>query len=196
MAKLLESKSAAIKQAMRETNLKGKMAESLVFDLLYESGNEVHQIGYEKFMPISSRVVNALKKNPKIGDRLKTIPDLFVIDANGNPYLVEVKFRWHPDGHETDVERLKKLRRTWEDTMVIFVNCSQEPYFRYSIEPFFSKDEKKIIMDPLAEFVPFKIPDYLIKKFNELVEKYLKPTLKSPLPKDSTVLDHPFQFLR
>ncbi|MBI2035986.1 MAG: hypothetical protein HYT12_04905 [Candidatus Liptonbacteria bacterium] len=194
--KPFDFKSAQGKQALRETNLKGKMAESLVHDLLRESGNEVYKIGYEKFMPINDRVQNALIKNKKVGNKLKSIPDLFVIDYNGNPYLVEVKFRWHPDGHETDIERLKKLKQNWEEAMVVFVNCSREPYFRYSVNPFLSKNGESIISEPLSEFTPFKIPDYLIKKFDELVEKYLKPTLKTPLPKDSSVLDHPFQFLR
>jgi len=183
------------RQALRETNLKGRMAESLVFDLLKETGNEVYGIGYEKFLPNTTKVQNALHGNLRVGEKIRSIPDFFVIDKNGKSYLVEVKFRWNPLGHESDIERLKKLKNNWDETLVVFVNCAEEPYFRYAISPYISKDGKKIITEPLIEFVPFSIPDYLIKKFDELVEKYLKPTLKTPLPKDSSIFDNPAQYL-
>ena len=39
------------KQEWRETALKGRMAESLVYYLLKESGNEIFKIGYEANLP-------------------------------------------------------------------------------------------------------------------------------------------------
>lgn len=180
------------KQALRETNLKGRMAESLVFDLLKESGNEVYRIGIENSLPALLHVGQELMRS-KVGEKLRSIPDFFVLDGKGKAHLVEVKFRWHPKGHESDIERLLRLAKFWEEAIVIFVNCSKKPYFQYSASPFV--DKNGVILDPLSEYVPLRVPDDLLIKFDELVEKYLKPTLKTPLPKDSTILDHPAHYL-
>src|SRR3989344_6410926 len=111
------------KQEWRETSLKGRMAESLVYDLLKESGNEVFRIGYEAILPGLARIQESFKRNSEVGEKIRSIPDFFVIDKQGNPHLVEVKFRWHPGGHENDPEKLEKVKNAWSECYIIFVNC-------------------------------------------------------------------------
>src|SRR3989344_9270661 len=103
----------AEKQEWRETSLKGRMAESLVYDLLKESGNEVYKIGYEAILPGLARIEESFKRNSDVGEKIRSIPDFFVIDKSGNPYLIEVKFRWHPSGHENDLKRLERIEGSW-----------------------------------------------------------------------------------
>jgi len=190
--KLFDANSAAGKQALRETNLKGKMAESLVFDLLKESGNEVYNIGIEHSLPALMHVRRELMGS-RVGEKLRSIPDFFVLDSNKRAHIVEVKFRWHPKGHESDIVRLRKLAQLWDETIVIFVNCSKKPYFQYSETPYVK--EKTVLLEPIYEYVPFGVKENLLDKFDELVEKYLKPTLKAPLPKDSAIIDHSAHYL-
>jgi len=164
------------KQEWRETALKGRMAESLVYDLLKESGNEIFKIGYEAILPGLARIEESFKRNSEVGEKIRTIPDFFVIDKSGNPYLVEVKFRWNPAGHENDVKKLGRIKDSWKESFVFFVNCSEKPYFRVSKDPFVNSSNR-LVAEPVQNLKFFGITPELLGKFDVLVEKYLTPTL-------------------
>ena len=167
---------AMANQLPSETNLKGRMAESLVHDLLIESGNEVFKIGFEKILPAITDAVGTFKKNYRVSEKIRSIPDFLVIDKKKIPYLIEVKFRWNPEGHSNDLKNLEHLRKHWEEAYIVFVNCSQKPFFRVSYFPFF-KNNNKIVATPIENFKPFNVSESRVKAFNKLVEKYLTPTL-------------------
>ena len=167
---------AAKEQERRETNLKARMAESLVYDLLTESGNDVYRIGYRSLLPSTLAIEDALDSNPAISRKLRAIPDFLVLDRKGNPHLVEVKFRWNAEGHSNDIKKLEKMGRLWDEALVIFVNCSEKPYFRVSHSPFVTK-QGGIITAPLHEHDAFRVSVGLVSKFERLVVKYLTPTL-------------------
>lgn len=167
------------KQEWRETSLKGRMAESLVYDLLGESRNEVYKIGYEAILPGLARIEESFKRNSEVGEKIRSIPDFFVIDKSGNPHLVEVKFRWHPAGHENDLKMLGRIRNSWKECLIFYVNCSEKPYFRVSKYPFVNKSNQ-LIAEPAENLKFFGIPRELLDKFDALVEKYLMPTLRKP----------------
>ncbi|MDP2676936.1 MAG: hypothetical protein Q8O83_04610 [bacterium] len=158
------------KQEWRETALKGRMAESLVYDLLKESGNEIFRIGYEAILPGLARIEESFKRNSAVGEKIRSIPDFFVIDKSGNPYLVEVKFRWNPAGHKNDIKRLERIKDSWKECFIFYVNCSEKSYFRFSKNPFNK-------MEPVQNLKSFGITLELLEKFDVLVEKYLAPTL-------------------
>lgn len=163
-------------QQRRETNLKAGMAQSLVYDLLTESGNDVYRIGYHALLPSTLGIEDALESHPTIGKKLRAIPDFLVLDRKGNPHLVDVKFRWNPAGHEMDISKLKKIGELWNEAIIIFVNCSEKPYFRVSHAPFVSRSGA-IITAPLHEYDAFRISVGLTARFENLVVKYLTPTL-------------------
>lgn len=164
------------KQEWRETSLKGRMAESLVYDLLKESGNEVYRIGYEAILPGLVRVEKSFKRNSEVGEKIRSIPDFFVIDKSGNPHLVEVKFRWNPAGHENDTKILKRIKGSWKECFVFYVNCSKKPYFRVSRDPFINSSNQ-LITESVQNLKFFGITQKLLDKFDALVEKYFTPTL-------------------
>ena len=163
-------------QQRRETNLKARMAESLVYDLLTESGNDVHRIGYRTLLPSTLGIEDALESHPTISKKLRAIPEFLVIDRKGNPHLVDVKFRWQPQGHANDILKLKKMGELWDEALIIFVNCSEKPYFRLSHAPFVSRSGA-IITAPVTTHAAFGIPASLVERFDNLVVKYLTPTL-------------------
>lgn len=164
------------KQEWRETALKGRMAESLISDLLRECGNEVYRIGYEAILPGLARIEESFQRNSTVGEKIRTIPDFFVIDKSGMPHLVEVKFRWHPAGHESDPRKLEQIKQGWEETLVVFVNCTEKPYFRYCRFPFVDA-EGHINSESLQSLESFGVSAELLSKFDLMVEKYFAPTL-------------------
>ena len=179
-----------------EGNLKGRMAESLVYDLLKESGNEIYRLGYESVLPGLTGKKETRVKKSKIGEKLRVIPDFFMIDKSGEPYLIEVKFRWNAKLQAEDVARLARLNHFWEEALLVIVNCSRKPYFRVARAPFAVGSDTPKDERPLEDILPFRISGELLAKFDVLVEKYLKPTLSSPLPKESAVLKHRAQYIK
>lgn len=168
-------KEKQTQQDHREINLKSGMAESLVQNLLTEAGNDVYRLG-RSTLPATLAIEDALASDERIAHKLRAIPDFLVVDQKGAPHLVEVKFRWNPEGHENDIKKLVKIGELWSEALIIFVNCSEKPYFRISQAPFVSK-KGSIAAAPLTNFPKFKVSDNLIRKFDELVVKYLTPTL-------------------
>ncbi len=164
-----------LEQQRRETNLKARMAESLVYDLLTEAGNDVYRIGYRTLLPSTLGIDDALEGHPTISKKLRAIPEFLVLDRKGNPHLVDVKFRWNPQGHVTDIAKLKKVGELWDEALIVFVNCSERPYVRLSHAPFISRGT--IITVPITQHSAFNIPNLLVEKFESLVVKYLTPTL-------------------
>jgi len=164
-------------QRRSESNLKGRMAESLVYDLLREAGNEVYKIGYETILPGLTKIEGSFKRKTEVGEKIRAIPDFFVIDKIGDPHLVEVKFRWHPDGHKDDYKIIERIKSNWGESIIVFINCHDKPYFRLCPYPFLDK-KRKLKMEPLQKFKSFNISEEIIDKFDELVKKYLTPTLK------------------
>lgn len=163
-------------QEWRETSLKGRMAESLVYDLLRESGNEVYRIGYEAILPGLARIEESFERNSAVGEKIRAIPDFFVIDTFGKPHVLEVKFRWHPAGHENDHKKLERIKRFWEEAEIVFVNCSEKPYFRLCKFPF-TENGGRILDEHLRKSGEFNISQEILYKFELLVEKYFTPTL-------------------
>jgi hypothetical protein len=88
---------------------------------------------------------------------------------------LEVKFRWNGELHEHDHERLRRIKDYWK-AKIIFVNCSRKPYFEISYPPYFDKDGN-FRARPLTEETAWKIDTEAYRKTEELVEKYLTPTL-------------------
>ena len=87
-----------------ESILKGRMAEALVSEILRESGNQVYRFGYESVLQNLTQVEKVFDRESEIGEKIRSIPDLLVINKKGEPFFIEVKFRWHQDWHENDFD--------------------------------------------------------------------------------------------
>jgi hypothetical protein len=159
-----------------ESMLKGRMAETLVEELLRKSGNTVYRFGYEAIMQNLIQIKKDFDKTHSVvGERIRSIPDFVIIDKNGDPLLLEVKYRWNGKIHEDDIERLKRIQSFWK-AKIIFVNCSEKPFFRISNSPYLDKDNH-LVSSPLIEETSWKIDKIIYDEFEALIEKYLTPTL-------------------
>lgn len=159
-----------------ESILKGRMAEALVCEILREAGNQVYNFGYEAVLQNLTQVDKVFDRHSEIGKKIRDIPDLLVINEKGEPFFVEVKFRWHQDWHENDFEMLDRLNKFWQP-IIVFVNCYSRPYFLAVKPPYCNRRTKKLSGWPLEKTNYFNIPKQAIEKYNVLVEKYLSPTL-------------------
>jgi|SRR3989338_5900496 len=160
-----------------ESMLKGRMAETLVEDLLKQSGNSVYRFGYEAILQNLTQIQQNFARHSDAGERIRAIPDFIVIDINGNPIFLEVKFRWDGNPHEEDRQRLQRIGEFW-DAKIIIVNRTEKPYFRITTKPYFDKNNS-LICKSLLEETSWKIDKAVYDKFEALVEKYLTPTLVS-----------------
>ncbi len=160
-----------------ESILKGRMAESLVSEILREAGNQVYRFGYESTLQNLTQVEKVFDRHSEIGEKIRAIPDLLVINKKGEPFFIEVKFRWQQEWHENDFKMLERLNSFWKP-IIIFVNCYTKPYFLITKPPYCDKD-KRLKGWPLEKANYLNIPADIIEEYNALVEKYLKPTLNS-----------------
>ena len=154
-----------------ESMLKGRMAETLVEELLRQSENIVYRFGYEAIVQNLIQLNGSFDRNSDAGERLRVMPDFIVIDKKGKPVFVEVKFRWNPELHKDDYELLEKINNFWS-AKLIFVNCSEQPYFRVSDPPYTE-------LRPLLQETSWEIDEKLYHTCEELVYKYLTPKLVS-----------------
>lgn len=76
--------------------------------------------------------------------------------------------------NKSDIQRLEKLCKYWNAKLVI-VNCWQQPYFQISEPPYTSKG--KLLLTPLLDEKNWRIDKNAYALFEELVHKYLTPTL-------------------
>ena len=159
------------------------MAESLVSEILREAGNQVYRFGYESTLQNLTQVENVFDRHSEIGGKIRSIPDLLVINKKGEPFFVEVKFRWDKNWHENDFEMLTRLNSFWQP-IIIFINCHTRPYFLTIEPPYYNRRTKKLSGWPLEKADYLNISEEILKKYEFLVEKYLTPTLNNPKNKN------------
>ena len=159
-----------------ENMLKGRMAETLIEEMLRQANNTVYRFGYEAIVQNLAHLANSFDHYSEIGERIRAIPDFIVVDRNGKPDFVEVKFRWKPGiQNYKDYEKLKKIGTFWS-AKIIFVNCWERPYFRLSEPPYLDKN-KKLKWKPLISETNWEINSKLCGEYEELVRRYLTPAL-------------------
>jgi len=161
-----------------ESMLKGRIAETLVEELLRQSGNIVYRFGYEAIVQNLVQLEESFDRNCEVGERIRVMPDFIVIDNEGNPAFVEVKFRCKPELHRDDYEKLEKINKLWS-AKIIFVNCREQPYFRVSDQPYVDKN-KNLIQRPLLQETRWEIDRELYDTYEGLVYKYLSNSMVSP----------------
>ncbi len=158
-----------------ESLLKGRMAETLVDDLLKQSGNTVYRFGYEAILQNLTQLQQNFARYSNAGERIRAIPDFIVLDTNGNPVFLEVKFRWDGRPHEDDKQKLARIGEFW-GAKIIIVNRSKKPFFRISSPPYLDENGS-LAYKPLIKETAWKIDKTVYDKFEKLVEKYLTPSL-------------------
>lgn len=160
-----------------ENMLKGRMAETLVEELLMQSDNVVYRFGYEAIVQNLAQLANSFDHDSEVGEKIRAIPDFIVVDRKGKPDFVEVKFRYRADMtlYKETIKIIERIDKFWK-AKIIFVNCWEQPYFRISEPPYLDKD-KKLKLKPLLDEKNWKIDKKTYDEYEELVHKYLSPTL-------------------
>lgn len=159
-----------------ESMLKGRMAETLVEELLRQSGNIVYRFGYEAIVQNLAQSAGNFDRQSEVGEKIRSIPDFIVVDKKGKPEFVEVKFRWKSEVvFEKDYKLFEKIEKFWA-AKLIFVSCWQQPYFRIAEPPYFDKN-KKLRLEPLLSATNWGIDKKLYQDCEKLVHQYLSPTL-------------------
>lgn len=156
-----------------ENILKGRMAESLVEELLKKSGNKVYRFGFEAVLQNLTQLEKAFNRESEVGQRISSIPDFIVINKEGKPFFIEVKFRTELLlVYRNDIERMELVEKFWKAKIIIIT--PEKPYFRLSSIPYFKKKEEWVEwkwMD-LKEDGDLNIKQNILDKFNKVVEKY------------------------
>jgi len=161
-----------------ESMLKGRMAETMVEELLKRSENTVYRFGYEAIMQNLTQLKRNFDAHSDAGERIRAIPDFIVIDDKGRPLFLEVKYRWNGLLHADDLERFKKIKDFW-NAKIIIVNSLKQPFFQIASPPYV-KDNGDLVVKPLVKENSFKIDPGAYKDMEALVLKYLANTLFPP----------------
>ena len=163
-----------------ESMLKGRMAETLFEELMRESGNVVYRFGYEAIVQNLVQLEGRFNRYNEVAEKIRSIPDFIVIDKKGKPVFVEVKFRWKSELHAGDYSSklIERIEKYW-GAKIVLVNCWEQPYFRVVDPPYFDKN-KKLKLKPLVEESEWKIDKKIYEKYENLVHRYIGPTLIPP----------------
>ena len=161
-----------------ENMLKGRIAETLIEELLRQSGNIVYRFGYEAIVQNLVQFEESFDRNSEVGERIRVMPDFVVIDEEGNPAFVEVKFRRKPELYKSDYDKFEKINKLWSAKLIL-VNCHEQPYFRVLDPPYFDKN-KNLIQRPLLQETRWEIDRELYDIYENLVYRYLSNSMVSP----------------
>lgn len=164
-----------------ESMLKGRMAETLVEELLKQSGNIVYRFGYEAIVQNLVQLEGSFDRDSEVGERIRAIPDFIVVDGKGNPSFLEVKFRWNSELHQDDHSLFEKIHKFW-NAKIVLVNCWEQPYFRIYNPPYVDK-KGNLAGRPLMDEKRWNISADAYKECEDLVHRYLTPTLVPPKKK-------------
>lgn len=150
-----------------ENVLKGRMAETLVDELLRSGGNKVYRFGYEAVLQNLTQITPGFDRKSEIGQQISSIPDFLVLNKAGEPFFVEVKFRTDPESPYV-WDLLENSARFW-NAKVILVTL-QKPYFRLFDPPYFNNGTpsfKNLQDDP-----DLGVAQENLEAVQPLVEKY------------------------
>jgi hypothetical protein len=165
-----------------ESVLKGRMAETIVSELLHEAGYFVYRFGYEGILQsLTQRGLPKMKEGDIEAEKVRTMPDFIVMNKEGDVSFVEVKFRSSIDFDGTILvlaeakEKVRKIAKYWPETKLIFVT-SKQPYFFISAITPLSKTWK---LYPIEREKFLKVNEKIIKKYQSLVKKYFANQFQS-----------------
>lgn len=161
-----------------ENIIKGRIAETLVNELLRACGNKVYRFGYESILQNLTQLEQTFQRNTETGKIIRSIPDLVVVSKEGKPFFVEVKFR-DKENLNYFIERdllgiMDRLFDYWNGVLVLVTN--EQTYFRVYDKSLYRRTQSQISIDYAAieKYKEFNVNLSKLQKFNNLVEKYLK----------------------
>jgi len=151
-----------------ENLLKGRIAESLVEELLKRSGNRVYRFGYEAVLQNLTQLEESFDRESEVGQRISSIPDFIAVKGK-KILFVEVKFRTDPSFFKKDINKLRMIGEFWRAKIVLVTLV--KPYFRVFTSSYIAEG-RRLDSIPIEKDPDLGVTPDVLNKFNELVEKY------------------------
>jgi hypothetical protein len=151
-----------------ENVIKGRIAESLIEELLRTSGNNVYRFGYESILQNLVQHDSRFDRYSKNAQQITTIPDFVVVNSDGSNFFVEVKFRSVPEWLLRD-KFLKRTKEYWQSKLILVT--IEKPYFRV-VDPQ-SLIQNRCTFEPLEADEDFHVTRDALETFEPLVERFL-----------------------
>ena len=148
-----------------ERLLRGRIAETIVSQMLVEAGYKVYRYGYEGVL--QDLIYQDMKKDGTEEKKIRTMPD-FIVIKDGIASFVEVKFSVEGVPHSG---KIKKLNEHWAETMLIYV-CPEKPYFFIGNIRELSQNPNKLSV--LSEDSVLSVSKEILNKYGQQLIKYLK----------------------
>ena len=161
-----------------ENVIKGRIAQTLVEELLKASGRRVYRLGAEVTLENISQREEEFDKDSALGKKISSIPDFVVFSARNKPVFAEVKFRTDPESMEEELLLEKEASEKFWETKIILVTVKEKPFFRVASPPYFSKQARDGWPIPVARWraleknADFGIDLAQLQRFEELAVKY------------------------
>ncbi|MBI4127886.1 MAG: hypothetical protein HY459_02320 [Parcubacteria group bacterium] len=166
-----------------ENVVKGRIAETLVNELLRRAKFRVYRFGYEAVLQNLTQIEeNVLGGSDEVSQQIRSIPDFLIIKEK-QPFFVEVKFlairrtnlKFYTKSGEELGEQLIRIRDFWKAKIIIVTG--ELPYFNFLEDPYFNPTSKDLYLQPLEKERDLGITEAMIREFNRLVEQYLRATV-------------------
>lgn len=152
-----------------ENLIKGRIAETIVSEMLMEAGYFVYRFGYEGILQsLIQKDLPKMKENDMEAEKIRTMPDFIVMNKEGDVSFVEVKFRSAENLGEETRKLIFKTAKYWPETRMLFVK-PQSPHFLISTVRDFVKTEKLYSLNR-EKFL--RVGEQLISKYEKLIQKY------------------------
>jgi hypothetical protein len=164
--------------ANSENIIKGKLAESLVEQMLKATGCRVYRLGSQAMLENIVQLEDEFNKDSNLGKKIASIPDFVVMGGREKPVFVEVKFRTDPESLEEELLLEKEPLESFWESKIVLVTVKEKPYFRVLTPPYFSKEKREGWPIPVPNWKPLEkdidlgCDSKTVKQFEELAEKY------------------------
>ena len=160
-----------------ENIIKGKIAKTLVEELLKASGRRVYNLGTDIVLENIIQREEEFDKDSGLGAKITLIPD-YIVFGTKRPVFVEVKFRTDPGSLEEELLLENEVREKYWKVKIILVTLKEKPYFRVLVPPYFSNEKRDGWPIPVVHWrslqkdKDFEIDLAQLGRFEEMAAKY------------------------
>jgi hypothetical protein len=150
-----------------DNDVKEKMAEALISELLRSSGNKVCPFGSATVLQNLTEIAG----QSKIGQQISSIPDFLVLNQSGKPFFVEVRFHSYEDtAYDRQSGLINPFSKFWKAKLILVT--LQKPHSLVANPPYLDANGT-LHLENLEEDRDLNVSSEELRKFAPLVERYL-----------------------
>jgi hypothetical protein len=160
-----------------ENIIKGRIAKTLVEELLKASGRRVYNLGTDIVLENIIQHEDEFDKDKGLGAKIAMIPD-YIVFGPKRPVFIEVKFRSDPGSLEEELLLAREVREKYWKVKIVVVTLKEKPYFRVLVPPYFSNEKRDGWPVPVVRWrslekdKDFAVDPAQLERFEKLAEKY------------------------